>query len=59
MALVWQAKEETGDSGEDAATASSTAYKELQKWVDTSEAQYTVLHAKHEALAGRFATAVR
>lgn len=41
------------------ASESSAAFKELQKWVDTTDAQYAVLHAKHEAIAGRFATAIR
>lgn len=35
------------------------AFQELRKWVDTTEAQYALLHARQEAAAGRTGTALR
>ena len=40
-------------------SASSATFQELRKWVDMTEAQYAVLHAKREMLSGRYASALR
>ena len=48
------------DEGQDAAVqAFMAAFQELRKWVDTSEAQYAVLHASYEAAQERPALAIK
>ncbi len=55
----------SGGDGEDegldpaAAQAFMAAFQELRKWVDTSEAQYAILHANYEAAQERPALAIK
>ncbi|KAL0024941.1 hypothetical protein WJX77_004746 [Trebouxia sp. C0004] len=46
-------------AGKDAVQAFIAAFQELRKWVDTSEAQYAVLHANYEAAQERPALAIK
>ena len=49
------------DEGQDPAAVQAfmAAFQELRKWVDTSEAQYAVLHASYEAAQERPALAIK
>ena len=55
----------SGGDGEDegrdpaAVQAFMATFQELRKWVDTSEAQYAVLHANYEAAQERPALAIK
>ncbi len=46
-------------AAEDAVQAFMAAFQELRKWVDTSEAQYAILHANYEAAQERPALAIK
>lgn len=67
---VAQSEEEevkNGSGGDDedegldpaAVQAFMAAFQELRKWVDTSEAQYAILHANYEAAQKRPALAIK
>ena len=49
------------DEGRDPAAVKVfvAAFQELRKWVDTSEAQYAILHANYEAAQARPALAIK
>ena len=60
-----EVKNGSGGDGEDegldpaAVQAFTAAFQELRKWVDTSEAQYGILHANYEAAQERPALAIK
>ena len=58
-ACLQEVQEAASKPAEPDADAFEAAFFELQKWVDTAEEKYALLHAKRLARKGRLAAAVK
>jgi len=54
-----EAEGSSADSPMCLSTEGEASFQELRKWVDTTSEEYAMLHAKREAAAGRYASAIK